>query len=228
MLLSIAPQARGSAVFPLWCPASVCVSMDSSLGMSHTLLRGVCVCACVFHPTAASMASLHAALCTPLLSVDLRICLSLPVLVLPCLSRPLPSSLALPLPPPLSSTSSSSSSSLAPPHTGCLRFFLFSLRGVYPHFPTTASSPQMPPSLSLSLSLSRCLIFVLCVNQASLTLTPCFPPLSLLYLILFPFPCFHLQLAPFSFFFILTVPSLSPGFFSLPYLSLSLSLFPPR
>lgn len=79
MLLSIAPQAQGFAVFPLWCPASVCVSMDSSLGMSHTLLRGVCVSACVFNPTAASVASLHAALCTPLLSVDLRICLSLPL-----------------------------------------------------------------------------------------------------------------------------------------------------
>lgn len=30
---------------------------------------------------------------------------------------------------------------------------------------------------------------------------PALPPLSLVYLILFPFPCFHLQLAPFSFFF---------------------------
>lgn len=104
MLLSIAPQARGFAVFPLWCPASVCVSMDSSLGMSHTLLRGVCVCVrmCVQSNSSVSGQSacctLHAAaVCGP---PYLPLSPSLLVLVLPCLFRPLPSSLALPFPPP--------------------------------------------------------------------------------------------------------------------------------
>lgn len=108
MLLSIAPQARGFAVFPLWCPASVCVSMDSSLGMSHTLLRGVCVSACVFNPTAASVASLHAARrCCLWTSVSASLSLS------PRTGPPLP----LSSPPLLFSASlpSSSSSYLPPP-----------------------------------------------------------------------------------------------------------------
>lgn len=158
----MAPQARGSAVFPLWCPARVCVSMDSSLGMSRTLLRGVCVCACVFSPTAASMASLHAALCTLLLSVDLRICLSLSLS--PRTGPPLPVS----SPPflfsssPTSSSSSSLPLSLAPPHAGSPGFFRSSLRGVCLHFSCNSLLFTNAP-----LSLSRCLIFVLCVNQAS-------------------------------------------------------------
>ena len=47
MLLSMTPQTQGS-VCPLGCPARlcVCVSMGSSLGMSHTLFTRVCVCVC--------------------------------------------------------------------------------------------------------------------------------------------------------------------------------------
>lgn len=151
-----------SSLVPCQC---VCVHGKQPGYVSYTPQGCVCLCMCVQSNCSVNGQS---ALCTPL-SVDLSICLSLSLsllaLVLPCLSRPLPSSLAPP-PPPLSS-----SSSLAPPHTGSHRFFLPSLRGVYLHFPATASSPQSP----ISHSLSRCLIFVLCVNQASLSYSH-FPP----------------------------------------------------
>lgn len=195
MLLSIAPQARGFAVFPLWCPASVCVSMDGSLFMSHTLLRGVCcLCMCVQSNSSASGQS--ARRCR--LRTSESASLLAPVLPLPLSSPPLLFSSSPPSLPPLSSSSSSSSS----------ESLLSTEVSIYIFQPLS------------SLSLYSCLIFVLCVNQASLSLShSLFSPLSRLHLISFPFPSFHL----FLLLLLLFLSRLFPQFF--PFL-ISVPLFP--
>ena len=175
-----------SSLVPCQC---VCVHGKQPGHVSYTpqgcVCVCVCVCACVFNPTAASMASLRSA----------RRCLwtSVSASLSPRSGPPL-----LVSSPPLLFSSPSSSSvfplfCLPPPlwplHTLDPFASIFSPSEVSIYI--FQQQPLLHNRLSLPLSLGVSSLFYVSTKPLSLTLT--FPPLPLVYLILFSSPCFHLR-----------------------------------